>query len=104
MNRLIDAQELIDALEAEKRECYQMNHFIAAQAFMRAIECVVDAPTVEQKKGQFVDVAISTNHGTVNLRKCSECGYVAAMSLWNFCPNCGTDMRGTEDEQQNDLP
>ncbi len=32
--------------------------------------------------------------------KCSICGYVVEDEepTWNFCPNCGADMRGDENE------
>ena len=32
--------------------------------------------------------------------KCSVCGYVIDVSetVYNYCPNCGADMRGTKDE------
>ena len=39
--------------------------------------------------------------------RCSKCGKSAIINAWmfydlsNFCPNCGADMRGEEDEQFN---
>ena len=30
--------------------------------------------------------------------ECSECGFHIKGSKRNYCPNCGTDMRGTKDE------
>lgn len=30
---------------------------------------------------------------------CSECGYRKdSQKRWNYCPNCGADMKGTEDD------
>ena len=29
--------------------------------------------------------------------ECSECG-IHMLSEWNFCPNCGADMRGEDNE------
>lgn len=30
---------------------------------------------------------------------CSECGYRKdSQKKWNYCPQCGADMRGTEDD------
>lgn len=30
---------------------------------------------------------------------CSECGQTRMLNFHNFCPNCGADMRETEDEK-----
>ena len=31
--------------------------------------------------------------------RCSNCNYWQSMGAWNFCPNCGADMRkGTDNE------
>lgn len=33
------------------------------------------------------------------VRECSECGWTYDMVIeFNYCPNCGANMRGTEDE------
>ena len=32
--------------------------------------------------------------------RCSECGHDMPFSVRNFCPNCGADMRGGEDNGQ----
>lgn len=29
--------------------------------------------------------------------KCSVCGFATVIDTYNFCPNCGADMRGTEE-------
>lgn len=39
----------------------------------------------ERKKGKWIDL------------QCNQCGQVD-MSKPNFCPNCGCDMRGEQDE------
>ena len=60
-----------------------------------------------QKKGHWIvwgGMDIPENHGR---HKCSECGEFAPVryekplikeNLSNFCPNCGADMRGEQDE------
>lgn len=68
-----------------------------------------EQPTIEpRKKGKWI---IKDNPGTGWYRiTCSECGedvtstapcigfYPNAKVMWDFCPNCGADMRGEDDE------
>ena len=47
----------------------------------------------ERKKGEWID------DGDPLTFKCDKCGYlVARYNNTNFCPNCGADMRGEQDE------
>lgn len=55
----------------------------------------------ERKKGKWAEVKFRTipYNRISKAKKCSVCGknkdkYVT----WNFCPNCGADMRGDTDE------
>ena len=48
---------------------------------------------VERKKGEWYD------RGSLSCR-CSNCG-CKANKEYSFCPNCGADMRGREDERTN---
>jgi len=70
------------------------NRLASAQDKAEIFGIIQEMPVVEQNKGKFINIMCKTSHGTVQLSQCSECGYMAAMSMWNFCPNCGTDMRG----------
>lgn len=46
----------------------------------------------ERKKGRWVQF------GTTGLASC-KCGYITDRhSIYNFCPKCGSDMRGEQDE------
>ncbi len=73
-----------------------------AEYFMRQLK---EQPTIEpdRKKGKWI---IKDNPGTGWYRvTCSECGedvtsvipmigfFPNAKALWDFCPNCGADMR-----------
>ena len=56
----------------------------------------------EQKTGEWIqDRLISTNGETYGVRRCSNCeSYYHDVGYgWNFCPNCGADMRGDKDVQ-----
>ena len=72
-----------------------------------AISRVPTADVVEQKKGKWI---IKDNPGTGWYRvTCSECGedvtsmipvigfFPNAKPTWNFCPDCGADMREESD-------
>lgn len=62
---------------------------------------VDNAPTIkERKKGKWINA--ECKDGTT-AHKCSECkrlvGYsVSSLTWFNFCPWCGAEMRGEEDE------
>lgn len=63
--------------------------------------CVLNAPTanvVEVRHGEWVEGAEHFTNGFYEA-ECSECGnYIrwneGNSGEWNYCPNCGADMRG----------
>ena len=80
MSRLIDADKLKKVLEKN------FGHTGGASVLAQLIDA---QPTVEPKKGKWID------------GYCSECGehapYWAMASAYHttdFCPSCGSDMRG----------
>ena len=92
MSDLISRQAAIDAInKAETKEC--------------AIWVIKDLPSaeptqtnVEPKKGKWIDATHSPFY-------CSECGcyqYNSTLEImsgeYHFCPNCGAEMKGDEDE------
>ena len=62
---------------------------------------VDNAPTItpERKRGRWEIYIISMIDGEGC--RCSECGFEGA-PYWEFCPNCGADMRGEQDEKISD--
>lgn len=46
----------------------------------------------KRKKGHWEIYVISPFDGEDC--RCSECGQCDCLPYWNFCPNCGADMRG----------
>lgn len=61
---------------------------------------VADAPTIEErKKGKWIPCFDEEDYPLGC--KCSVCNetYVMPYGLSNFCPNCGAEMRGEEDER-----
>lgn len=77
--RLIDADALINNIPSEE---------IIAKMF------VAHAPTIEPKRGEWIR---TERMGTFKLYDCSVCG-IHIEAPWNFCPNCGADMREREGE------
>ena len=48
----------------------------------------------QRMRGEWIDV---TKTGGAELWKCSECGELELEDSY-FCPNCGADMRGEQDD------
>ena len=66
-----------------------------------AMECAIKAlGEQERKTGKWVKPLLVTNTGRV---RCSECStmydWYTQAQYYNFCPNCGVDMRGEEHDR-----
>lgn len=104
MSRLIDADALLDGYKnmgydpAEYQEESYMEGW--CKGFNAAVDhCmhhVIHAPAIEpeRKKGKWIDKSGGIE-GAWNY--CSVCGE-QAIDLYDFCPNCGADMREGEAE------
>ena len=107
MSRCIDADALIDDLKHDvaadqdsldyeeltdsNREMIQFDK----DCKQNAIDLLQNAPTIEpeRKKGKWIDKSGGIE-GAWNY--CSVCGE-QAIDLYDFCPNCGADMRGEQE-------
>ena len=92
--RLID----VDALAVQIRD--KVFHDFTDE-FWGVMQCIGDAPTIEpmRKRGKWISA--DAIFGGVPFY-CSECGEntrdtVMGKPRWNYCPNCGADMRGEEE-------
>ena len=87
--RLIDADALIEKLEAWKKEAERRAANIN-YTFASAIIAQVNAePTIEERKaGEWIELDFEAWE-----YKCDQCGRLSDFKD-NFCPNCGADMRG----------
>ena len=113
MSRYIDANRLEDELYHEAFETdtemqrWDSGCWIRYKMFEKILEKQPNADVVEVKKGRW-DVDED------NLPICSECGEIALQRVFikiphliqdvrmvrsNYCPNCGADMRGGNNEQ-----
>lgn len=88
MSRLIDADALSRivklAWETSDSEDFEKSVFIA----------IATAPTIEErKKGKWILCEEKAEESFWAGSRCSECNYWKPMGQWNYCPNCGADMR-----------
>ena len=56
------------------------------------IRILNDLPSAEPKKGTWENYIADTGVEHWRVIRCSECGKVA-IDRYNYCPNCGADMR-----------
>ena len=91
--RSIDADALVNQMEDAAKH---MKDPIFLMATCAAINDVKRAPTIERKKGKWIfpnNPIAKANDEWI----CSECHYLIG-GKHNYCPNCGADMRGGQNE------
>ena len=63
---------------------------------------MIEAPSIdiEPKRGEWIYVTVEEGlrTGRGYGHHCSECDEINRSGSSNFCPNCGADMRGADDE------
>ena len=58
-----------------------------------------DMPTVERKKGNWIDEGVYADGHGAHAFRCSECGgHIIEYDADPFCKWCGADMRGESDD------
>ena len=80
----------------------QVNGAFMTETYKK-IEAVPSADVVERKRGKWI-IGENENEGWC---KCSVCGYTNStcevysigFGAYNFCPNCGSDMRERKDNE-----
>lgn len=88
MNDLISRQAAIEAL-------YHVDEYNS-----RSVEAIKKLPSAEPKRGRWI------HHPEIGWGEtwlCDQCGEKTTSTVMgkpraNFCPNCGADMRGGQDE------
>ena len=93
--RLIDA----DAFEKNMQNEWERNE-ISNGEWIHFREMINEEPTIEERNNGkwYREVLCSTSgYGTMVMYQCSNCENLA-ISDYCFCPNCGADMRGGEND------
>ena len=84
MSDLIERGDAIKAL-------YKYS-FVSKDIIEREINAI---PSADRPRGEWIEQEDDYHH----YWECSECGMgVGLDDIRNFCPNCGADMRGKDDE------
>lgn len=107
--RLIDADALMETIN---RHCYPVQHDMTSiepgMTRIGILQAIQEQPTVEpeRKTGKWIGYNTEQDgwkrtDGSPVFMSCSECNGLVlnnGSAHWNFCPNCGTDMRGEQNE------
>ena len=106
---MVNVQEIVDCVELYKRN---MSYILGedsdqVQAINTCIDIIKDA---EDNVGYWENIDVNTTDqiGNWQTAKCSKCGlyhttpYLYNIHLYNFCPNCGADMRSKTKEKRDD--
>ena len=104
--RLIDAEVLKEEvskgsilIEDDVLECetdHKIMVYVLAKLEDFVLKKIDEQPTVEAKEvvhGKWIK-RVKNNGGYVASITCSACGYSHSRVTYNFCPECGADMRG----------
>lgn len=83
--------------------CKDCLHFEVCAYFKADLPCCVDfkdsAEWVERPKGRWIIKSWWQHKNNYQMKICSVCNHpVKPKNASNFCPNCGADMRGTDND------
>lgn len=101
MARYIDADALCAEIDEYVYPITTNNLMGAADAYFRIKHLIEQAPSIEARpvvRGEWLPIMFYT--AVVGV-KCSECNTTRGAKS-NFCPSCGADMRGTEDDARSE--
>lgn len=96
--RMIDADKLKKSIPKTEVDIFENCRYCTLLSDEQVLEMINKQPIVkERKKGKWV------NDQNDYYANCSECGYQmdthTERGYFNFCPNCGADMRGERKEE-----
>ena len=90
-------------IEIQKRFKLEEDYRSMEQTVDKLIKALAEAEPI--RHGRWKLRAINSWSGKWYCASCSECGKltpdgrsIRELPIWNYCPNCGADMRGEQDE------
>lgn len=108
--RLIDGDALMPKLKFIQEAEYQIYGKESWGFASKCIAAVEDAPTIEERKtGEWEEIEVIADAYDISgvktwasKMKCNQCGFTTIaieghFSQYNFCPNCGADMRNEQE-------
>jgi len=114
MDDTISRQAALDALNEQIEQCNKaLGSFDISlkdefaikveRASLKAYkEQLENLPTVQPKRGKWIDAVIPNDNGDLLVQVCDQCNTFFPLAYTggghHFCPNCGADMRGEQDE------
>ena len=86
----------------DKEAIYNLNHIygIVSPDIQRSLDLAIKA-IEERPQGEWKETGYETGAFGITYRQtqCSNCGWEHALPMWfNFCPNCGAEMRRGDTE------
>ena len=81
------------AKEARLMAIEALRHVEELEAEIDVLNWTIEKLSKERPKGRWISNGIPES----TLRGCSACGYTCGAYTFNYCPNCGADMRGEEE-------
>lgn len=102
MSDLIDRQAAIDALRRLYIENPQIdNDFVYDMALDQADDAIKQLPPIQPKRGRWIKLDMHRGMADHKCTACKQECYVPTCMgepMYAYCPNCGADMRGGQDE------
>ena len=92
MSRYIDTDDVANAI---------YHHFPSIRTMADARSIIEEAPSIEPKRGEWIEFDTKWGRSLYYCTNCMETSEVPTAfgkPLYNFCPNCGADMREREGE------
>ena len=90
VNDTISRRAAIDAMEQAKEQYFDRRVIIGK---MQDIVSNLPSAQPERKNGKWIVSHIPDSM----LWECNQCGFDCGAHSFNFCPNCGADMRAEQD-------
>ena len=112
MKDLIYRRAAIDTLDGEIKLKDSDDVDNVARYIQQVARKINELPSVERKKGRWIEHEVKRFDGCHTGRffeECSECGKltpeyrkITEYHRWYFCPNCGVEMQTGEEKEIND--